>query len=46
MPAIRFPNVPPKVTAYVKIGVDVVTNIVLALIDEFTDIISGVRYLM
>ena len=43
---ISLPEVPPKVTGYGKIAIDIVTGIILPTTDELTDIISGVRYIM
>ena len=41
-----LPQVPPKVTGYAKIGLDIFTGIVLPATDEVTDIISGIRYIL
>ena len=41
-----MPEVSPKVTGYGKIWLDIVTNIMLPLTDEVTDLASGVRYFM
>ena len=46
LPSVSMPEVPPKVTGYGKIWLDIVTNIMLPLIDEGTDLVSGVRYFM
>ena len=46
LPSITMPEVSPKLTGYGKIWLDIVTNIMLPLTDEVTDLASGVRYFM